>query len=84
MKNNRLAVFAASMQWDDAVKVVSRETPRSRTSVTWGNWWLTSVAEKDGERGWNAEPPANVLSKIKVNNLTLYLSKVINTLRKSI
>ncbi len=34
--SKRIAVFAASMQWADAVKVVSRGTPRSRTSVTWG------------------------------------------------
>ncbi len=37
------------MQWADAVKVVSRGTPRSRTSVTWGIRWSVSAAEKDGE-----------------------------------
>ncbi len=31
MNSKRLAVFAASLQWADAVKVVSRGTPRSRT-----------------------------------------------------
>ncbi len=36
MNSKRLAVFAASLQWADAVKVVSRGTPRSRTSVTNG------------------------------------------------
>ncbi len=30
---------------------MSSGTPRSRTSVTWGIWWLASAAEKDGERG---------------------------------
>ncbi len=51
MKSNRLAVFAASLQCTDEVNVVSRGTPRSRTSVTWGIWWSVSAAEKDGERG---------------------------------
>ncbi len=50
MKSNRLSVFAASLQWADAVKVVSRGTPRSRALLTWGIWWSVSVAEKDGER----------------------------------
>ncbi len=51
IKSNRLAVFAASLQWTDAVKVVSRGTPRSRTSVTWEIFWSVSAVEKDGERG---------------------------------
>ncbi len=51
MKSNRLAVFAASLFWADAVKVVSRGTPSYRTPVTWGPWWSVSAAEKDGERG---------------------------------
>ncbi len=44
INSNRLAVFAASLQWADAVKVVSRGTPRSRTSVTWGIRWSVSAA----------------------------------------
>ncbi len=48
MKNNGIAVFAASLQWADAVKVVSRGTPRSRTPMTWGIRWSVSAAEKDG------------------------------------
>ncbi len=51
MNSKRLAVFAASRQWADAVKVVSRGTPRSRTSVTWGIRWWVSAAENDGENG---------------------------------
>ncbi len=51
MNSKRLAVFAASLQWADAVKVVPRGTPRSRTSVTWGIRWSVSAAEKDGESG---------------------------------
>ncbi len=51
MSSKRLAVFAASMQWTDAVKVVSRGTPRSRTSVTWVIRWSVSAAENDGESG---------------------------------
>ncbi len=51
MNSKRLAVFAASMQWADAVKVVSRGTRRSRTSVIWGIRWTVSGAEKDGESG---------------------------------
>ncbi len=51
MNSKRLAVFAASMQWADAMKVVSRRTPRSRTSVTWGIRWSVSAAENDGESG---------------------------------
>ncbi len=51
MNSNRIAVFAASLQWTDAVKVVSRGTPRSRASVTWGIRWSVSAAEKDGEMG---------------------------------
>ncbi len=51
MNSKRLAVFAASMHWADAVKVMSRGTPRSRTSVTWGIRWSVSAAEKDGKRG---------------------------------
>ncbi len=47
--SKRLAVFTASMQWADAVKVVSRGTPRSLTSVTWGIRWPLSAAENDGE-----------------------------------
>ncbi len=39
-----------SLQWADAVMVVSRGTPKSRTSVTWEIWWSVSAAEKDGER----------------------------------
>ncbi len=44
MNSNRLAVFAASLQWVDEVKVLSRGTPR-------GIRWLASTEEKDGERG---------------------------------
>ncbi len=51
MKRNRPAVFAASLQFADAVKVVSRGVLRSRTSVTWGIWWSVSAAQKDGESG---------------------------------
>ncbi len=51
MNSKRLTVFAASMHWTDAVKVVSRGTPRSRTSVTWGIRWSVSAAENDGESG---------------------------------
>ncbi len=51
MESNHLAVFAASLQFTDEVKVVSRGAPRSRTSVTWGIWWSASASEKDGERG---------------------------------
>ncbi len=51
MKSNHLAVFAASLQWADAVEVVSRGTPRSRTSVTCVIWWSVSAAEKHGESG---------------------------------
>ncbi len=47
----RLAVYAASMQWADVVKVVSRGTPRSRASVTWGSRWSVSAAENYGEGG---------------------------------
>ncbi len=50
MKNNRIVVFAASLQCTDKVKVVSRGTPRSRASVTWGIWCLASAVENDGER----------------------------------
>ncbi len=51
MNSKRLAVFAASLQWADAVKVMSRGTPRSQTSVTWGIRWSVSVVENDGESG---------------------------------
>ncbi len=51
MNSKRLAVFAASLQWADAVKVMSRGSPRSRTSVTWGIRWSVSAAENDGESG---------------------------------
>ncbi len=51
MNSKPLAVFAASLQWDGAVKVMSRGTPRSRTSVTWGIWWSVSAAENDRESG---------------------------------
>ncbi len=51
MNSNRLAVFAASLQWSDAMKVVSRGTPRPPTSVTWGIRWSVPGAEKDGESG---------------------------------
>ncbi len=37
------------MQWADAGKVVSRRTPRSRTSVTLGIRWSVPAAEKDRE-----------------------------------
>ncbi len=49
MNRKCLAVFAASMQWADAMKVVPRGTPR--TSVTWGIRWSVSAAENDGESG---------------------------------
>ncbi len=49
--SKRLAVSAASLQWADVVKVVSRVVPRSGTSVTWGIRWSVSAAEKDGESG---------------------------------
>ncbi len=52
MNSKRLVVFAASLQWADAVKVMSRGTPRSQTSVTWGIRWSVSAAENDGESGW--------------------------------
>ncbi len=51
LNSKRLAVFAASVQWADAVKVMSRGNPRSRTSVTWGLRWSVSAAENDGESG---------------------------------
>ncbi len=51
MNSKRQAVFAASVQWADAVKVMSRGTPRSRTSVTWGIRWSVFAAENDGESG---------------------------------
>ncbi len=51
MNSKRLAVFAASTQWAVAVKVVSRGTPRPRTSVTWGIRWSVSAAENKGESG---------------------------------
>ncbi len=38
------------LQCIDEVKAVSRGTPRSRTTVAWGIWWLASAAEKGGER----------------------------------
>ncbi len=47
--NKRIAVFAASLQWADAVKAVSRGAPRSRRSVTCGIRWSVSASEKDGE-----------------------------------
>ncbi len=50
MKSNRLFVFAASLQCTGEVKVVS-SAARSRTSVTWGVWWLASAPEKDGKMG---------------------------------
>ncbi len=46
MNSKRLAVFAASMQWADAVKVVSRGTPRPQTLVTLGIRRSVSAAEK--------------------------------------
>ncbi len=51
MNSKRLAVFAVSLQWADAVKVVSKGTTRFRTSVTWGIRWSVSAAENDGESG---------------------------------
>ncbi len=51
MNNTRLAVFAASLQCTDKMKVMPRGTPKSRSSMTWGIWWLASSAEKDGGRG---------------------------------
>ncbi len=51
MNSKRLAVFAASLQRADAVKVMSRGTPRSRTSVIWGIRWSVPAAENDGESG---------------------------------
>ncbi len=48
MKSNRLAVFVGSLQCADEVKVLSRGTPRSQASVTWGIWWLAPVAGKHG------------------------------------
>ncbi len=53
MKINRLAVFAASLQYTDEVKVVSTGTVR--TLATWGIWWLASAAEKDKETGGGTE-----------------------------
>ncbi len=50
LNSKLLAVFAASLQWADAVKVMSRGSPRSRTLVTWGILWSVSAAENDGER----------------------------------
>ncbi len=50
-QKDSLAVFAVSLQWADAVKVVSRGTPRSRAFLTWGIWWSVSATEKDRERG---------------------------------
>ncbi len=50
-KSKRLALFAASMKWADAVKAVSRGTLRSRTSVTWGIRWSVSAVEKEEESG---------------------------------
>ncbi len=51
INSKRLAVFPASMQWADVVKVVSRGTLRSRTLVTWEIRWSMSAAENDGESG---------------------------------
>ncbi len=46
----RKAIVLLYSQCTAEVKVVSRGTPRSRTLVTWGIWWLAFAAEKDGER----------------------------------
>ncbi len=51
MKGNHLAVFAASLQCTDEAKVMSRDTTRSLTLVTWGILWTVSASEQDGERG---------------------------------
>ncbi len=69
MNSKRLAVFAASLQWTDAVKVVSRGTPRSRTSVTCGIRWSVSAAENDGESGDPLMMPIKLAYKMKPNGL---------------
>ncbi len=51
IKIHRLVVFAAPLQWANAVKVVSGGNPRSRTSVIWGIRWSVSAAEKGGGKG---------------------------------
>ncbi len=47
MKISGKAIYAASMQYTDEVEVVSRGSPRSLESATWGNRLLASGAGKD-------------------------------------
>ncbi len=61
IKGNRLGIFEASLQCTGEAKVVSRRTPWSWTSVTWGIWWLVSAAEKNGESGGMIEKNHNVV-----------------------
>ncbi len=44
MNSNRFPVFAASLQCTDDVKVVSRGIRRSRTSVTWGLYYIDGLS----------------------------------------
>ncbi len=55
MKNSDGLRSTSPMQWADAVKVVSRGTPRSRTSVNWGIHKSVSAVEEDGE-SWGRFP----------------------------
>ncbi len=55
MKSNRLAVFAVSLQCAGEDKVVSRETHRSLTLVTWGGvdaWCRPQKTTIEEERGY--------------------------------
>ncbi len=74
MKSNHLAVFVASLQCTDEVKVLSRGTPRFRTLVFWGTWRSASASEKDGERGGRFptvrhEHLLRLIASAKVRNL---------------
>ncbi len=51
MKVNRLVVFTTSLWWTVYVKVVSRETPKCLTTVTWRIRWLVSASENGEQMG---------------------------------
>ncbi len=67
MNSNRFAVFAASLQCTDNVKVVSRGTRRSRTSVTWGLYYIDGLS---------------ALYVIIINPYLVVLFKAFNSIRK--
>ncbi len=66
MNTKRLAVFAASLQWADAVKVVSRENPKVSDVGDLGNS-VVGVCRGERRKKWREVPDGEAFTLVGVD-----------------